>query len=37
MMQPSPSIKTGLVKPNCRIEAAIWWICFFEWVRAFRS
>jgi hypothetical protein len=36
-MVSSSSIRTGLVKPNSRIDAAIWWICLFECVRAFRG
>jgi hypothetical protein len=35
-MTERSSIRTGLVKPNRSMLAAIWRICLREWVRAFR-
>ena len=37
MIEPSGSIRIGLVKPNSRIEAAICSSCRFGWVRALRG
>ncbi len=37
MMPPEPSIKTGLMKPNSLILAAICLTCFGVWVRGLRS